>query len=219
MTRTLLKENKHKYLHDALGYALEEALIDEIIKVSQVKDVLADEVILNVGDSMQYIPIVLEGSIKISRENDEGDELLLYYIEGGDTCAMTLQCCVRHTSSEIKATSMEDSLLLMIPVEMMEVWMNKYRTWREFILQSYHTRLTELMETVDAIAFMRLDERLLKYLTDQAKLLGSLEINHTHQQIAEDLHSSRVVISRLLKQLEIKGKIKIQRNKIILDTI
>ena len=114
---------------------------------------------------------------------------------------------------------MEDSLLLMIPVEMMETWMNKYRSWREFILQSYHTRLTELMETVDAIAFMRLDERLLKYLTDQAKLLGSLEIHHTHQQIAEDLHSSRVVISRLLKQLEIKGKIKIQRNKIILDSI
>ena len=85
MTRTLLKENKHKYLHDALGYVLEDALIDEIIKVSQVKEVLADEVILNVGDSMQYIPIVLEGSIKISRENDEGDELLLYYIEGGDT--------------------------------------------------------------------------------------------------------------------------------------
>src|SRR5574343_50028 len=134
MTRTLLKENKHKYLHDALGYVLEEALIDEIIKVSQVKDVLADEVILNVGDSMQYIPIVLEGSIKISRENDEGDELLLYYIEGGDTCAMTLQCCVRQTSSEIKATSMEDSLLLMIPVEMMEIWMNKYKSWREFIL-------------------------------------------------------------------------------------
>jgi CRP/FNR family transcriptional regulator len=219
MTRTLLKENKHKYLHDALGYVLEEALIDEIIKVAQVKEVLADEIVLNVGDSMQFIPIVLEGSIKISRENDEGDELLLYYIEGGDTCAMTLQCCVRQTSSEIKATSMEDSLLLMIPVEMMETWMNKYKSWREFILQSYHTRLTELMETVDAIAFMRLDERLVKYLTDQAKLLGSLEIHHTHQQIAEDLHSSRVVISRLLKQLEIKGKIKIRRNKIILDSI
>ncbi|MEN9998422.1 MAG: hypothetical protein RI922_1412 [Bacteroidota bacterium] len=219
MTRTQLKENKHDYLHDALSYVLEGPLIDEIIKISQVKEVFADEIILNVGDSMQYIPIVLEGSIKISRENDEGDELLLYYIEGGDTCAMTLQCCVRHTLSEIKATSMEDSLLLMIPIEMMETWMNKYRSWREFILQSYHTRLTELMETVDAIAFMRLDERLLKYLTDQAKLLGSLEIQHTHQQIAEDLHSSRVVISRLLKQLEIKGKIKIQRNKIILDSI
>jgi CRP/FNR family transcriptional regulator len=176
-------------------------------------------VILNVGDTMQMIPIVLRGSIKVSRENDAGEELLLYYIEGGDTCAMTLQCCVRHTASEIKATSMEDSLLLFIPVEMMENWMHKYKTWREYILQSYHTRLTELMETVDAIAFMRLDERLMKFLVDQAKLLGSLEINLTHQKIAEDLHSSRVVISRLLKQLEVKGKIKLLRNKIILASI
>lgn len=219
MTRTLSNDTKNQLIRDALGYVLEEPLIDEIIRVSQLREVLADEVILNVGDKMKMIPIVLEGSIKVSRENDNGDELLLYYIEGGDTCAMTLQCCVRHSASEIKATSMEQSLLLMIPVDMMEVWMHKYKSWREYILQSYHTRLTELMETVDAMAFMRLDERLMKYLVDQAKLLGSLEINLTHQQIAEDLHSSRVVISRLLKQLEIKGKIKLQRNKIVLDSI
>lgn len=215
----LSNDTKNQLIRDALGYVLEEQLIDEIIRVAQLREVLADEVILNVGDKMKMIPIVLEGSIKVSRENDNGDELLLYYIEGGDTCAMTLQCCVRHSASEIKATSMEPSLLLMIPVDMMEVWMHKYKSWREYILQSYHTRLTELMETVDAMAFMRLDERLMKYLIDQAKLLGSLEINLTHQQIAEDLHSSRVVISRLLKQLEIKGKIKLQRNKIVLGSI
>lgn len=215
----LSNDTKNQLIRDALGYVLEEPLIEEIIRVAQLREVLADEVILNVGDKMKMIPIVLEGSIKVSRENDNGDELLLYYIEGGDTCAMTLQCCVRHSASEIKATSMEPSLLLMIPVDMMEVWMHKYKSWREYILQSYHTRLTELMETVDAMAFMRLDERLMKYLIDQAKLLGSLEINLTHQQIAEDLHSSRVVISRLLKQLEIKGKIKLQRNKIVLGSI
>jgi CRP/FNR family transcriptional regulator len=132
---------------------------------------------------------------------------------------MTLQCCVKNATSEIKAITMEPSSLLMIPVEMMETWMNKYASWRTYILQSYHMRLTELMETVDAIAFMKLDERLLKYLTDQAKLLGSLEIHHTHQQIAEDLNSSRVVISRLLKQMEIKGLITLQRNKIVLGSI
>lgn len=219
MTRTLSIDTKNQLIRDSLGYVLEEALIDEIVKVGQLKEVAADEIILNVGDKMKMIPIVLEGSIKVSRENDNGDELLLYYIEGGDTCAMTLQCCVRQSASEIKATSMEPSLLLMIPVDMMEAWMHKYKSWREYILQSYHTRLTELMETVDAMAFMRLDERLMKYLVDQAKLLGSLDINLTHQQIAEDLHSSRVVISRLLKQLEIKGKIKLQRNKIVLDSI
>jgi CRP/FNR family transcriptional regulator len=212
-------KTKNQIIKDALGYLLEEALLEEIIHVAQLREVHLDEVVLNVGDTMQMIPIVLKGSIKVSRENHSGEELLLYYIEGGDTCAMTLQCCVRHTASEIKATSMEDSLLLFVPVEMMENWMHKYKTWREYILQSYHTRLTELMETVDAIAFMRLDERLMKFLVDQAKLLGSLEINLTHQKIAEDLHSSRVVISRLLKQLEVKGKIKLLRNKIILASI
>ncbi len=219
MTKLESNESKIKIIKDSLSYFLEKELIDEIIKIGQLKNVSTDELILNVGDNMKMIPIVLKGSIKVSRENEKGDELLLYYIEGGDTCAMTLQCCVRKTVSEIKATSMESSLLLMIPVEMMEKWMGIYKSWREYILQSYHTRLTELMEVVDAIAFMRLDERLKKYLIDQAKLLGSLEIHHTHQQVAEDLHSSRVVISRLLKQLEIKGEIILHRNKIILQSI
>jgi len=213
------QEQKIELLKNSLGYILEEELVNEIINNSQLKEIEQDKVIVNVGDELNNIPIVLEGSIKISRENEEGEELLLYYIEGGDTCAMTLQCCVRNTKSEIRATTMEKSLILMIPIKMMEVWLHKYKSWREYILQSYHTRMTELMETIDAITFMRLDERLLKYLTDQAKLLGSLEINHTHQQIAEDLHSSRVVISRLLKQLEIKKIITIQRNKIILKSI
>lgn len=210
---------KSQLIHDSIGYLLEEELIQEINRVGQIRTTTIDEILINVGDAMTSIPIILSGSIKISRENDNGDELLLYYIEGGDTCAMTLQCCVRQMKSEIRATSMEDSVLLMLPTEMMELWMNKYKSWREYILQSYHVRLTELMETIDAIAFMRLDERLLKYLTDQAKLLGSLEIQHTHQQIAEDLHSSRVVISRLLKQLEIKGIIILKRNKIVLSSI
>lgn len=210
---------KSQLIHDSIGYLLEEELIQEINRVGQIRTTTIDEILINVGDAMTSIPIILSGSIKISRENDNGDELLLYYIEGGDTCAMTLQCCVRQMKSEIRATSMEDSVLLMLPTEMMELWMHKYKTWREYILQSYHVRLTELMETIDAIAFMRLDERLLKYLTDQAKLLGNLEIHHTHQQIAEDLHSSRVVISRLLKQLEIRGKITLKRNKIVLNSI
>lgn len=210
---------KNKLIHDSLDYLLEKSLVDEIINVGKMREVKTDEIILNVGDFMEFIPIVLEGSVKISRENASGEELLLYYIEGGDACAMTMQCCVKKSSSEIRATSLEPSLILMIPIEMMELWLNKYKSWREYILQSYHTRMMELMETIDAITFMRLDERLMKYLTDQAKLLGSLEIHHTHQQIAEDLHSSRVVISRLLKQLETKGIISLNRSKIVLKTI
>jgi CRP/FNR family transcriptional regulator len=212
----LLSSDKQKLIHDQLGHILEAALIQEMGEVARVRETTIDEIIVHVGDELKMIPLVLSGSIKVSRENNDGEELLLYYIEGGDTCAMTLQCCVRKTDSQIKATTMEPSLLLMFPVEKIEDWMNRYKGWREFILQSYHTRLTELMETIDAIAFMRLDERILKYLKDQAKLLGTIEIHHTHQQIADDLHSSRVVISRLLKQLENKGLIEIHRNKLIL---
>ncbi len=211
--------DKKQLLHDTIGYILEEVLIEEMSKIAKIRETVQDEIIIHVGDELKMIPIVVYGSIKVSRENPDGDELLLYYIEGGDTCAMTLQCCVRKTDSQIKATSMEPSLLLMFPSEYMQLWMDKYRSWREYILQSYHTRMLELMETIDEIAFMRLDERLIKYLTDQAKLLGNLELHHTHQQIADDLHSSRVVISRLLKQLENKGAIQIRRNRIILKEI
>jgi len=211
--------DKKQLLHDTIGYILEEGLIEEMSKIAKIRETVQDEIIIHVGDELKMIPILVYGSIKVSRENPDGDELLLYYIEGGDTCAMTLQCCVRKTDSQIKATSMEPSLLLMFPSEYMQLWMDKYRSWREYILQSYHTRMLELMETIDEIAFMRLDERLIKYLTDQAKLLGNLELHHTHQQIADDLHSSRVVISRLLKQLENKGAIQIRRNRIILKEI
>ena len=211
--------DKEAMLQAQLGYILEPALITEMAKLAKIRETTTDEIIVHVGDRLQLIPILIEGSIKVSRENENGEEILLYYIEGGDTCAMTLQCCTKKTDSLIKATAMEPSLLLMIPAEYMEIWMDQYKSWRTYIINNYHTRMMELMESIDAIAFMNLDQRVLKYLRDQAKLLGSLEILHTHQEVAEDLHSSRVVISRLLKQLEIKGIITIQRNKIVLKSI
>jgi CRP/FNR family transcriptional regulator len=208
--------DKKELLNNTIGYLLEEELIQEMSDIARVKEVLTDEIIIHVGDELLMIPIVISGSIKVSRENESGNELLLYYVEGGDTCAMTLQCCVKKVNSQIKATAMEPSFLLMFPIENMDKWMDKYKSWRSFILSSYHSRMMELMETIDAVAFMRLDERLLKYLTDQVKLVGSMELNHTHQEIADDLNSSRVVISRLLKQLETKGIITIHRNKIVM---
>ena len=212
----LNKEDKRKLIHNALGYVLESELIEEMSEVARFRETITDEVVVNVGDNLKLIPILISGSIKISREDNDGNELLLYYIESGDTCAMTLQCCSSKSNSEIKATSMEPSVMFMFPAQMMEYWMDKYKSWREYIISSYHMRLTEIMETVDAIAFLKLDERLLKYLNDQAKLLGTLEIHHTHQQIADDLHSSRVVISRLLKQFENKGIIELYRNNIVI---
>jgi CRP/FNR family transcriptional regulator len=210
---------KNELISNELGYIFEEELVNDLIKIGKLKSIRADETIIQIGEKIQFLPIILDGSVKVVRENERGEELLLYYIESGDTCAMTLQCCMKSALSEVKAIAMEASEIVMIPLEMMEVWLAKYSSWRSYILQSYHVRIQELIETIDAIAFMRLDERLLKYLKDHAKLLGTLEVIVTHQQIAEDLHSSRVVISRLLKQLETKGQIIINRNKIILKSI
>lgn len=212
-------KSERQIIEERIGFFFDAELLEEIIQVGKIKQFPENTVILDPGGEVTFIPFVITGSIKVSRENDEGDELLLYYIESGDTCAMTLQCCVTKSRSQIKATTLEPSELLIIPIEYMEKWMDTQASWRRYILSSYHTRMLELMETIDAIAFMRLDERLDKYLKDQAKLMGSLEINYTHQQIAEDLHSSRVVISRLLKQMESKGMIQLRRNKIILDSI
>jgi len=214
----LSTEKKKQLIRENLGYFLEEELLEEMSHLAKFRETETDEIIVHVGDELKMIPIIIQGSIKVSRENDEGQELLLYYIEGGDTCAMTLQCCVQRKDSQIKATTMEPSVLLMFPSKYMELWMDKYKSWREYILSSYHNRMTELMETIDAMAFMKLDERLLKYLNDQVRLLGSLEIHHTHQQIADDLHSSRVVVSRLLKQLENRGMIEIHRNRILVKS-
>ncbi len=219
MKKIPISAEQQQRINNLFAGILQPELLVEMEAKSLLHVYDAEEFILHVGDQMTFIPIILEGSIKVVRENNDGEELLLYYIEGGDTCAMTLQCCMRKTKSEVKALAIESSIVLMIPIEFMEIWMEKYASWRAFILQSYHARMMELLETIDAMAFMKLDERLLKYLSDQAKITGSLELSLTHQQIAEDLNSSRVVISRLLKQLEVKGGIQLFRNKIVLATI
>ncbi len=214
-----ITESQKQLITNQIGFLFEEELLKDILSVGQVKPFESDEIIIDVDQNIEFMPFILDGSLKVSREAEDGQELLLYYIESGETCAFTLQCCVRESRSEIRATTLERTTILMIPIAKLHEWMGKYDSWRKFILDSYHTRMTELIETIDAIAFLRLDQRLENYLKDQAKLKGSLEIIATHQQIAEDLHSSRVVISRLLKQMEVKGLIQQGRNKIFLTSI
>jgi len=201
-------------LNQAYGYIFEEALIDEILKVATYKEFKADDYLIEIGDYIKTMPLLLNGAIKILREDENGDELLLYFLERGDTCAMTLTCCMGQSKSRIRAIAETNGALLMIPVEKMEDWLTKYKTWRNFVFDSYNVRLMEMLEAIDTLAFMNLDERLYKYLTDKAKVIGDTEIHNTHQEIAYEMHTSRVVISRLLKALEIEGKIKLHRNKI-----
>ncbi|AZJ34932.1 Crp/Fnr family transcriptional regulator [Tenacibaculum singaporense] len=196
------------------GYLFEEALLKEITDVAIAKEFKSNEVIIDIGSYITSIPLLLSGAIKILREDKEGDDLVLYYIEKGDTCAMTLSCCMGQTKSKIKAVAETDVKLLMIPKQKMSEWLSKYKSWQEFILHSYHSRLQEFIDAIDTIAFLNMDERLLKYLKDKALVNQNETISVTHQQIANDLHTSRVVISRLLKALEKQDKIELNRNQV-----
>ncbi len=196
------------------GYLFEKELLQEIDACGTYKNIKQGEVLMDIGNPITHMPLLLNGAVKILREDEDGSELLLYFLEKGDTCAMTFSCGLGKNKSEIRAVTESDTELLMIPVMKMEYWMGEYKTWREFIVDSYHTRMKELLETVDTIAFMRMDERLLKHLQDKAKVTHDDMIYTTHQEIAYDLHTSRVVISRLLKKLEKDKKIEMQRNHI-----
>lgn len=201
-------------LKEAYHFIFEDELMNEIARFGTLKEVKAGERIIEIGEYVKSMPLLLEGAIKILREDKDGDELLLYFLERGDTCAMTLSCCLGQTRSEIRAVAEKDTRLIMIPIEKMEEWTSKYKSWRNFVFESYHTRLSEMLDTIDAIAFLNMDARLMRYLQDKAKINGSDLIQVTHQEIAYDLHTSRVVISRLLKKLELEGKINLQRNSI-----
>lgn len=196
------------------GYLFEEDLISEISELGISKAFIEDSKIIEVGDYIRSMPLLISGAIKILREDEHGEELVLYYLEKGDTCAMTLSCCMGQTKSKIRAVAETNVELIMLPKEKMLEWLGKYKTWQTYILQSYHSRMDELLEAVDTIAFLKMDERLFKYLKDKAMVVHNDVLHVTHKEIAEDLHTSRVVISRLLKELENEGKIKLFRNSI-----
>ncbi|TDD95772.1 Crp/Fnr family transcriptional regulator [Flavobacterium cellulosilyticum] len=198
------------------GYLFEDKLIDEITESSLLRDFKEGDVLIDFGDPIRKMPLLISGAIKILREDFDEGELLLYFIEKGDTCAMTMACCLGETKSEIRAVAETKGTVVMIPVAKMEEWLGKYKSWRNFVFNSYNNRLKEMLSAIDNLAFMNMDERLLKYLFEKVKINNSNEILSTHQEIAYDLHTSRVVISRLLKALENKGKIKLNRSSIVL---
>jgi len=201
-------------LKSSYGRQFEEALINEIAQVGTFKEVPAGQKLMDIGEYIKGMPLLISGVIKVMREDPDGDELLLYYLEQGDTCSMTMSCCIGQTRSEIRAVAETDARLIMIPVRKMEEWIAKYRSWRNFVFESYNNRLNELLLTIDGIAFMNMDERLANYLREKRRVSEDDIIRNTHQEIAYDLHSSRVVISRLLKKMEQMGMIELHRNYI-----
>jgi CRP/FNR family transcriptional regulator len=189
-------------------------LISEMERFCTTKTLEAGNNFIEIGDDVVAMPLLTEGVIKIVREDNDGNELLLYYLNGGDTCASTLSCCMERAKSEVRATVIETVTAIMVPIRCMEDWMKKYTGWRSFIMQSYRLRFEELLQTIDSIAFKKMDERLVDYLVQLSEERNTKILLGTHQEIADDLHTSREVVSRLLKQLEKLGKVRLSRNKI-----
>ena len=201
-------------LADKFSGIFEPELLEELEATAMIMEVNAGNTMLNIGQAIRAVPLVLSGSFKVSRINDEGQEVLLYYVKEGESCAMTLNCCMAGQASVIKGTAEDDSVLLCVPLLMMDEWMTKYPTWKKFVMNTMFNRFIELVKAFDDIAFKKLDERLIQYLKAKTIASGSMLINITHQQIADDLGTNRVVVSRLLKVLENNNKLLLYRNQV-----
>jgi CRP/FNR family transcriptional regulator len=201
------------YIHKFSSF-FEPDLLAELETKSMLMEVSAGQTMLSIGQTIRAVPILISGTLKVSRINDEGQELLLYYVREGESCAMTFTCCVMAQTSAIKGVAEEDSVLLCVPVSLMDEWMIKYPSWKKYVMATIYNRFTELVKSIDDIAFKKLDDRLVIYLKEKSKATGSSLINLSHQQIADELATNRVVVSRLLKQLEIDKKLLLYRNQI-----
>lgn len=192
----------------------EPELISLIEKDAVHKTFKAGEVMMRTGQYIKSTVLVFEGRIKIYRENDEGGEFLMYYLGPGEACAVSMICAIQSQTSEITAKAEEDTEVLMIPIQLMDDLMNKYKSWYQFVIQTYRSRFDELLTVIDNIAFRNMDERLEFYLKRHADKTGKKTIELSHQQIADDLNSSREVISRLLKKMEQQKMVSLHRNMI-----
>lgn len=209
--RTKTKQDK---FHKCFGPVFEKELYDEILEIGIYNDINKGDLLIDIGDELTYIPLILKGAVKIIREDHDGEEILLYFLERGDICAISFVSCINLKKSIFRGIAERHTEYIMIPITKIEEWMVKYKSFRRFIIDSYHNRLIEMAETIESLTFMKLDERLVKYLEAKVKIMRSKNLQISHQEIATDLHTSRVVISRLLKTLEKLHKIELGRQKI-----
>ncbi len=209
-----MNEKVYQLVDENYGFVFEPELVEEIARIGNFQRIKAGMVLMDVGEAFVGMPLLLSGALKIIRENHDGDEILLYYLERGDTCAMSFSCCMGDKKSKVRAVAEEDSEIVMIPVEYMDQWLSKYGSWKSYVFESLQVRMDEFIESIDSIAFLRMDERLLKYLRDKARVVSDPVLHMTHQEIAYDLNTSRVVVSRLMKKLENAGYVKAGRNQL-----
>jgi CRP/FNR family transcriptional regulator len=201
-------------LKNKLSHFLEKKLIEEIISEGKVMNFKEGEVIMDYGKRVKFMPLILSGSVRVMRRDEEDREILLYYLSSNESCAMAYACCMEDKKSEVKAIAEENVEIIGIPHEKLDEWLVKYPSWKSYIFNSFTQRFNELLKSLESIAFHKLDERLIKYLKKKVKLSGKTSIPLSHNQIAEEMGTSRVVISRLLKQLENEKKLVLYRNEI-----
>lgn len=192
----------------------EPELIALMEKEAIIKSFPAGEVIMRTGQYIKSTVLILEGRIKIYRENEDGGEFLMYYLGPGQACAVSMICAIQSQASEIMAKAEENTTVLMLPIQLMNELMNKYKSWYQFVILTYRSRFDELLTVIDNIAFRNMDERLEFYLKRHAEATGKKNIGLSHQQIADDLHTSREVVSRLLKKMEQRKHLLLHRSMI-----
>lgn len=192
----------------------EPELSKKIQQVGVVRKFKADEFLMKTGQSIRSAVLVTKGIIKVFREDDEGNEIFMYNLHPGEACAISMTCAARQIASQIMAKALIDTEVIAIPAELMDEWGSKYKSWYQFVLETYRSRFEELLDTLDQIAFRNLDERLLWYLKQHQKSLKTNVLKASFTEIAHELNSSREVISRLIKKLAEKGHIKMLKNQI-----
>lgn len=193
---------------------LESALLKEIESLNNIVSFKEGDTIIEHGQTIKFMPMVLKGNVKVMRREDDGNEILLYYLSGSDICALAYNCCMESKQSSVTAIAEDDVELIKIPQSALEKWIVTYPSWRNFLFRSFNNRFDELLKAFDSVIFKKLDERLVEYLRNKSKMAEKHSFIISHQQIANELGSNRVVISRLLKLLENEKKILIYRNEI-----
>jgi CRP/FNR family transcriptional regulator, anaerobic regulatory protein len=192
----------------------DSSLIEHLEQIGQAVNFEEGDILMRTGQYFKYSMLILDGKVKLYREGEDGEEFFLYYLEKGNACALSMICAAKNESSQIKAKAITPVRAMTIPLQFMDGLMKDHRSWYYFVLETYRQRFEELLNVIDQIAFHSMDEKLEFFLKRQFEAFKSKTINMTHQEIADDLNSSREVISRLLKKLETNKRISISRNEI-----
>jgi CRP/FNR family transcriptional regulator, anaerobic regulatory protein len=201
-------------LENIYSSVFESALLKEIGEKSMLVTANPGQQLINMGQIIKMVPMVLDGTLKVSRENDEGQELLLYYVRSGEGCAMTFSCGMMSRTSLVKGTAEDNLTMLCVPVSVMDEWMLKYSSWKKFVMATIVDEYIDIIKSVDEVTFKKMDDRLVSYLKEKSRINGSSLVNLSHQQVADEMGTNRVVVSRLLKKLENEKRLLLFRNQI-----